>query len=73
MATHIDIYDAVENKLMALSIRLRVVKQHRWISENYPQLSPSVLTTFAKEPPTRTSLMTYDSILDAVTELENMK
>jgi len=71
--THIDIYDAVENKLMALSARLKVVKQHRWITKNYPQLSPSVLTIFAKDPPTRTSLMTYDSILDAVTELEKYK
>lgn len=73
MATHIDIYDAVEGKLTALQLRLKVVKQHRWITENYPQLSPSLLIKFAREPPTRTSLMTYDSLLEAVTELEKMK
>lgn len=72
MATQDQVYDSVQEKFEALSLRLRAVKQHVWIYDNYA-ISVSTLAKFAKEPATNTAMMTYFMIEAAVTEREKMK
>lgn len=72
MATQDQVYDSVQAKFEALALRLRTVKQHIWIYDNYA-ISASTLAKFAKEPATNTAMMTYEMIEAAVTELEKRK